>query len=114
MAPKPTSARETLNNVNNRLTKRQRLEKGNWGVELCFRVRLRLGTCYGASSGGGGGGLGVGRDLGVGVGLGVTIGVAVGVGLGVGDGSPPLVVRRITPPSPTVMPVKASLPNETS
>ena len=53
---------------------------------------------------------GVGRDLGVGVGLGVGVtvgvgvGVAVGVGLGVGDGSPPFVVRRIMPPSPTAMP----------
>ena len=67
-------------------------------------------------------GLGVGRERGVGVGLGVTDGVTlgvgvivgVGVGLGVGDGSPPLVVRRMTPPSPTAMPVNASLANETS
>jgi hypothetical protein len=40
--------------------------------------------------------------------------VAVGVGLGVGDGSPPFVVRRIVPPSPTVMPLNASLANEIS
>jgi hypothetical protein len=44
----------------------------------------------------------------------VGVGVAVGVGLGVGDGSPPFVVRRIAPPSPTVMPVNASLVNEIS
>ena len=50
----------------------------------------------------------------MGVTLGVGVGVAVGVGLGVGDGSPPLVVRRIVPPSPTVMPVNASLANEMS
>ncbi len=69
-------------------------------------------------------GIGVGRDLGVGVGLGVAVGVGVTdgvtvgvggtVGVGVGDGSPPSVVRRITPPSPTAMPVKASLAKETS
>jgi hypothetical protein len=65
-------------------------------------------------------GLGLGRDLGVGVGLGVGVidgvgvGVTGGVGLGVGDGSPPFVVRRMTPPAPTVMPVNASLANETS
>ena len=40
--------------------------------------------------------------------------MVVGVGLGVGDGSPPVVVRRIVPPSPTVMPVNASLANEMS
>lgn len=80
--------------------------------------------------GGVGRGLGFGRDLGVGVdlgvgfavgvGVGVAIGVGVGVtdgvtvGVGVGDGSPPSVVRRITPPSPTAMPVNALLANETS
>jgi hypothetical protein len=44
----------------------------------------------------------------------VGVGVTVGVGLGVGDGSPPFVVRRIVPPSPTVMPLNASLANEIS
>jgi len=46
--------------------------------------------------------------------LGVGVGVTMGVGEGVGVGSPPLVVRRITPPSPTAIPVNASLANETS
>lgn len=69
-------------------------------------------------------GLGVGRDLGVGAGLGVTVGVGVTVevtlgvgvtvGVGVGDGSPPFVVLRITPPSPTATPLNASLANATS
>src|SRR5437870_4962541 len=71
-------------------------------------------------------GSGVGRALGVGVGRGVTVGVtvgvtlgvgvivAVGVGVGVGVGSPPFVVRRIVPESPTAMPVEPSLTNETS
>ncbi len=57
-------------------------------------------------------GVGVGVAVGVAVGVGVGVGVAVGVG--VGDGSPPVVVRRITPPSPMVMPVSASLANATS
>ena len=52
--------------------------------------------------------------MGAGVGVGVGVGVAVGVGLGVGDGSPPFVVRRIVPPSPTAMPLNASLANEIS
>jgi len=52
--------------------------------------------------------------VGAGVGVGVGVGVAVGVGLGVGDGSPPFVVRRIVPPSPTAMPLNASLANEIS
>lgn len=63
-------------------------------------------------------GVGLGVTLGVGVGVavgvGVVLGVAVGVGVGVGDGSPPFVVRRITPPSPTAMPVSASPAKETS
>ena len=66
--------------------------------------------------------LGVGVTVGLGVADGVTLGVGVevgvalglGVGLGVGVGSPPVVVRRITPPSPTVIPVKASLAKATS
>ena len=61
--------------------------------------------------------MGLGVAVGVGVTVGVTVGVGVtsgGVGLGVGKGSPPSVVRRITPPSPTTMPVNASLANETS
>ena len=60
-------------------------------------------------------GLGVGVDLGVadGVGVVVGLGVAVGVGVGVGDGSPPFVVRRIVPLSPTAIPVNASLAKET-
>src|SRR6266566_3380866 len=49
-----------------------------------------------------------GVGVGVGVAVGVGVGVAVGVGVGVGAGSPPFVVRRIVPPSPTAMPVKAS------
>ena len=57
---------------------------------------------------------GVGVGLGVGVTVGVGVGVAMGVGLGVGDGSPPVVVRRMVPPSPTVIPVNASLANEMS
>ena len=48
-----------------------------------------------------------------GVGVALPGGVAVGVGVGVGDGPPPSVVRRIVPPSPTAMPVKASLVKET-
>lgn len=55
--------------------------------------------------------------MGVGVTEGVTVGVGVtsgGVGLGVGKGSPPSVVRRITPPSPTAMPLNASLAKATS
>jgi hypothetical protein len=60
----------------------------------------------------------VGRGLGVGVSLGVAVGVTegvgVGVGVGVGDGSPPFVVRRMMPPSPTTMPVSASPAKETS
>ncbi len=58
----------------------------------------------------------MGRGLGVGVGLGVAVGVddGVAVGVGVGDGWPPFVVRRITPRSPTAMPLNASLANDTS
>ena len=63
-------------------------------------------------------GVGVGRGVTVGVTVGVTLGVgvivAVGVGVGVGVGSPPFVVRRIVPESPTAMPVEPSLTNETS
>jgi hypothetical protein len=67
-------------------------------------------------------GVAVGVTVGVAVGVGVVLGVAVGVGLGVplgagvgvGDGSPPFVVRTIKPPSPTAIPVNASLANETS
>lgn len=58
----------------------------------------------------------MGRGLAVGIGLGVAVGggVTEGVGVGVGDGWPPFVVRRIMPPSPTAMPLNASLANETS
>ena len=58
----------------------------------------------------------MGRGLGVALGLGVAVGVddGVAVGVGVGNGSPPFDVRRMMPPSPTVMPVNASLANETS
>jgi hypothetical protein len=50
----------------------------------------------------------------VGVEVGVGVAVGVGVGVGLGAGSPPFVVRRIVPLSPTAMPVKASLAKETS
>jgi len=58
----------------------------------------------------------VGRGLGVAIGLGVAVGVGdgVAVGVGVGNGSPPFVVRRMMPPSPTAMALNASLANETS
>ena len=56
----------------------------------------------------------MGRGLAVGIGLGVAVAVDDGVAVGVGNGSPPVVVRRITPPSPTAMPLNASLANETS
>lgn len=59
-------------------------------------------------------GVTVGVEVGVDVAVGVGVTDGVGVGLGVGDGSPPFVVRRIVPPSPTVMPVNASLANEMS
>ena len=60
--------------------------------------------------------LGVGVTVGLGVTDGVILGVDVGVGVGLGEGvgSPPFVVRRITPPSPTVIPRNASLANATS
>ena len=56
--------------------------------------------------------LGVALTTGVAVGVALTIGVAVGVG--VGAGSPPFVVQRIVPLSPTAIPRKPSLAKETS
>ena len=50
----------------------------------------------------------------MGVGVAVTLGVGVTVGVGVGDGSPPFVVLRITPTSPTAIPINASLAKATS
>ena len=58
--------------------------------------------------------VGVAVGVGVALGVGVTVGVAVGVAVGVGDGSPPSVVQRIMPSSPTAMPLCASLAKETS
>ena len=60
------------------------------------------------------GGVGVTVAVGVALGVGVAVGVTVGLGVGVGPGSPPFVVRRITPPSATAMPSSASLAKETS
>ena len=57
---------------------------------------------------------GFGRGAGVGHGHGVGLRVGPAVCVGVGDGPPSFVVRRIVPPSPTAIPLKASLAKETS
>ncbi|PYJ13881.1 MAG: hypothetical protein DME93_01880 [Verrucomicrobia bacterium] len=83
-------------------------------AETCFLFSVasshRLLIDYHQENGPYGRGAGVGRGRGVGL----RVGVAVEVGVGVGDGPPPFVVRRIVPPSPTTMPLNASLAKEIS